>query len=191
MLTCCVGGTKLNCSVCGKEVPAGALFCPSCGRVIKAASAQASPAAPRTRFTDWFVALATWQKALLVIFGGIFLIAGFAITLALVMTSGLDDPVDRYFAALHAGNVDAAYQELSIATQQQNPIDGFKAMVARSSLLTHIVGHSFNSRSFENDQGALEGTLETDRGGKVSVVIHLIKENGQWKIMSYHLGPSS
>jgi len=128
----------------------------------------------------------TWKKVALGIVTAIALI----ITFAMVMTSGLDEPVDRHFAALRAGNLDAAYNELSIATQRQNSPADFKAMIERNPMFTHIVGHTFTSRSWQNDQGLLQGTLQVEGGGTLPITIHLVKENDQWKILSYRVKPA-
>ena len=128
----------------------------------------------------------TWKKVVLGVVTAIALI----ITLAMVMTSGLDEPVDRHFAALRAGNLDAAYSELSIATQRQNSPAEFKAMIERNPMFAHIVGHTFTNRSWKNNQGLLEGTLDVEGGGTLPITVHLVKENGQWKILSYRVEPA-
>ena len=204
------------CPECGKELPTEAHFCPSCGHVIgasrtpgagasnpsqaaapaptiAAAAAPPPPVAPQAMSANqspglWgrFRAMRTWKKVVLGIVTAIVLL----ITLAMVMTSGLDVPVDRHFAALRVGNLDAAYSELSIATQRQNSPAEFKAMIEHNPMFAHIVGHTFTNRSWENNQGLLEGTLEVEGGGTLPITVHLVKENDQWKILSYSAKPA-
>jgi hypothetical protein len=128
----------------------------------------------------------TWKKVVL----GIVLFIVCVIALAMFATSGLKEPVERHFAALHAGDVVAAYSELSIAARQQTSLDDFKTMLTNTPALTHVTGESFSSRSYNNGQGQLEGTLELDGGGKLPIEIHLVKENDVWKILAYQVTPA-
>ena len=95
----------------------------------------------------------------------------------------------RHFAALRTGDTLAAYSELSVAARQQTSMDAFKAMLTGTPALTHVTGHDFSSRSYSNGQGQLEGMLEIEGGGKLPIEVRLVKENDQWKILSYHVKP--
>lgn len=183
------------CANCGKELTPGAQFCASCGHAIAGDSAHAVPgAAPATTavtppapvqrhgFLGWLRGLKTWKKVVLGI--ATFIVA--VVALALWATSGLDEPVKRHFAALHAGDVTGAYSELSVAARQTTSLDAFKAMLAANPALTHVTGESFASRSYQDSQGHLQGMLEIDGGGQVPIEVNLVKENGAWKILSYH-----
>ena len=133
--------------------------------------------------------MATWKKVVLGVVGGFVLLIAVTITLAFWLTGGLADSVDRHFAALRAGNYEAAYAELAIATQKQNSPADFRAMVANTPMLTHVVSSSYSSRSYNDGQGQLIGMLDLEGGGKLPITVHLVKENDQWKILSYHVGP--
>jgi hypothetical protein len=186
------------CPECGKELPADSHFCPACGHVTAqggAASptAAAAPmAAPVARvpesggFMAWLRRMKTWKKVLI----GIFVFIVGVVSLAMCMTSGLDEPVNRHFDALHAGDITAAYAELAIATRHDVSEADFKAMLERNPALTHVIGHSFSSRNWNDGQGTLEGTLELDGGGRLPITVRLVKENDQWKILSYHVTSS-
>ena len=187
----------MHCTECGGELPPGAHFCPSCGHVLaETGTAAPSPSTPAAQSAavatavagkpglwERFRAMKTWKKVAL----GCVVAIALIITLAMFATSGLDGPVDRHFAALKGGDLPAAYAELSIATQTKNPPDAFKAFIERNAVFTHVVGHTFTTRSWENGQGVLEGTLEIEGGGKLPIKIHLVKENGEWKILSYRV----
>ena len=198
------------CPNCGKQLPKDSHFCPACGHVVEEASAdaaspQATPkaapkaaaapdpappapaaaAAPATKPGLW-KRMKTWQKIVLGVV--VFIIA--VIWLALAATGGLVKPVERHFAALHAGDLVGAYSELSVAARQQTSLDGFKAMVEGSPAFAHVTGESFTSRKVENGQGSLEGELKLDGGGKLPIEIRLVKENGQWKILGYRITPA-
>lgn len=181
------------CENCGKEIPAGAQFCASCGHAaggpqaaIADPAAVHAGAAPVGGFWNWLRRLKTWKKVLI----GIFVFIVGIVTLAMCMTSGLQDPVERHFASVHSGDLTAAYAELSIATRHDVSEADFKAMLERNPALTHVTGLSFSSRSYSGDQGQVEGTLELDGGGKLPISVRLVKENGTWKILSYHVTAS-
>jgi hypothetical protein len=178
------------CSNCGKELGAGVQFCPSCGHAAgvgapaNGAPAAAAPAMARTSggFLGWLRGLKTWKKVALGIVAFIFAV----IALAMFATSGLEEPVKRHFTALHSGDVVGAYADLSIAARQATSLDAFKQMLANNSALTHVTGESFSSRSYQDSQGHLKGMLEIEGGGKFPIEVNLVKENGAWKILSYH-----
>ena len=199
------------CPDCGKPLPPESKFCPSCGRAIIAATPGASaapsaaPAAPASSapplftpgpavasaqetapsFWDRLRAMKTWKKVLLGI--ALFVIA--VVALAMFLTSGLDKPVQRHFAALRAGDIVGAYSDLSIAARQTTSLDDFKTMLTNNPALTHVTDESFSSRTVDNGQGLLEGTLEIEGGGKLPIEIRLVKENDEWKILAYHVKP--
>jgi len=130
----------------------------------------------------WLRGLKTWKKVLL---GIVIFIVG-VVALAMFATSGLDKPVQRHFAALHSGDFVAAYSELSVAARQATSLDQFKAMIAGNPGLAHVTGESFTTREWNNGQGHLEGVLELEGGGKLPIVVNLVKENDEWKILAYN-----
>jgi len=199
------------CHSCGKPVPPDSQFCPACGQSVVAsapggtAAPSAPPAAPTgaaqpafdpapasvltggTSRSFWarVKGMKTWKKVVL----GIVIFIVLVIALALFATSGLDKPVQRHFAALHSGDVVGAYSELSVAARQQTSLDDFKAMLTNTPALNHVTGESYTSRELNNGQGQLEGTLDLEGGGKLPISITVVKENDQWKILSYHVTP--
>ena len=195
------------CPGCGKPLPPDSKFCPSCGHAVAAATpgGSAAPAAappppppsfnpgpvgtfpqePALTFWEKVRAMKTWKKVLI----GIVLFIVVVVALALFATSGLDKPVQRHFAALHSGDVIGAYGELSVAARQQTSLDDFKTMLTNTPALMHVTDESFSSRTVNNGQGLLEGSLEIEGGGKLPIEIRLVKENDEWKILAYHVTP--
>jgi ribosomal protein S27AE len=201
------GAKKMFCPNCGKPVPPESKFCPSCGNTVAAstAGAPAAPAAPsftaaapapsappafnpgpvgasdpgadRT-FWEKLRAMKTWKKVLI----GIALLIVAVVALALFATSGLNKPVERHFAALRAGDIVGA-------ARQQTSLDDFKTMLTNTPALVHVMDESFSSRTVNNGQGELVGTLNLEGGGKLPIEIRLVKENDEWKILAYHVTP--
>lgn len=190
------------CSNCGKPVQPDVKFCSSCGASVGGDAQVSAPAAPiaqpqprparpavseevyseRRGFMGWLRGLKTWKKVVLGIVVFIFAVIG----LAMWGTSGLDKPVEQHFASLKAGDVIGAYSQLSVAARAATSLDDFKAMLKNMPALTQVTGTSFTSRTVENGQGKLEGTLELEGGGKLPIEVNLVKENGEWKILAYH-----
>jgi hypothetical protein len=131
----------------------------------------------------WFRGLKTWKKIAL----GIVVFIVLVVMLAMWATSGLDEPVERHFSALHSGDVVVAYSELSVAARQQTSLDDFKKMLVGVPALTKVTGQSFSSREVKNGEGHLEGYLELEGGGKLPIEVRLVKENDAWKIFAYHV----
>ena len=181
------------CPGCGKPLPPNSHFCPSCGATVAVAAAGPAASAAiadtvasapaREPKRGFFARMKLWQK---VVLGIVVFIFG-VIALAMFATSGLDKPVQQHFSALRAGDVVGAYSQLAVATRQQNTLDDFKGLLASNPALTHVTGNSFTSRSTTNGQGHLEGALDLEGGGKLPVEVNLVKENGGWKILSYHV----
>ena len=118
-------------------------------------------------------------------------VVGFVVVvfaLAMFLTSGLVDPLDRHLDALAKGDLEAAYAETSVAFRDNTSPEQFAAFVRGNPSLSRITGHSFGERSWENNIGSVKGTLKTSDGGVVPVEFRLVKENDQWKILGIKLG---
>lgn len=132
-----------------------------------------------------------WLKIVIGIFAGlgvlIACIAGFVFWLTL----GLVEPIERQLEALKAGDMQAAYEETSEAFRQATPLDAFTSFVGSYPILKDAASHSFPSRSFENNQGTVTGTLTSPTGGVTPATYRLVKENGAWKIIHIDLNPAA
>lgn len=125
------------------------------------------------------------MKKLLKILAGIVAVIGVLIAAALMMTSGVSDSADRFFAEVRAKNYAAAYAQLSADFKASTSEAEFVAFLERSALVA-FNDTSWNSRSVSGDRGELEGTVITDSGGVVPIRLGFVNENGQWKIHSIH-----
>jgi len=135
----------------------------------------------------WLRGLKTWKKVglgFVVFIVAVFMLASWA-------TSGLSDVVDHHFAAVKSGDTVGAYGDLSVAARQQTSMDDFNTMLKGMPALTQVMATSWDSREINNGQGALKGTLELQGGGKLPIEVTLVKENDQWKILSYHVKPAT
>jgi hypothetical protein len=135
----------------------------------------------------------TYQKVLLVI--GV-LMASFImfvlsiIAIAFYATSGITDTVRDQLAALRAGDYVKAYSYTSKDFQSTTSFDEFKKFIDQHPALKNNKDSTFTRREIENNMGAVSGTLEAVDGATTPIEYHLIRENGQWKILYLKLNPS-
>lgn len=110
-------------------------------------------------------------------------IAVFIVMRIIGMTDVLVEPVARQLAALKAGNMEAAYAETSEEFRTVTSQDEFTAFVNEYPALKDASDYSFPRRSFENDQGHIEGSITSSTGEVTPVAYDLRKEKGAWKIV--------
>ncbi len=130
-----------------------------------------------------------WLKITLGIAAGFVVVIGVIVGVVFWATSGLIAPIERQLAAFHAGDMQAAYAETSEAFQKATSVDDFAAFVEANPILKDITDHSFTNRSFENNVGTVSGSLTSSTGGVQPVSYRLVKERGDWKILSIDLSP--
>jgi hypothetical protein len=82
----------------------------------------------------------------------------------------------------------AAYEETSQAFRQATPLEGFVAFVDGNPILKDVTSRSLPSRSIEDNQGTVSGTLTSSTGGVLPATYQLVKENKTWKIIHIKLG---
>lgn len=125
------------------------------------------------------------MKKLLKILIGVVALAAVAVGVVLMMTAGLPDAADRFFAEVKAGNHAGAYRQLSADFRASTSERQFVAFL-EGSALAKFADVSWNSRSISGGQGELVGTVVSDSGGVVPITLGFVKENDQWKIYSIH-----
>ncbi len=126
-------------------------------------------------------------KKILIALGILAVVVTLIIVAVFQMTSGIADVANNFFAEIKAGNIDLAYdsylsEEFKAATSK----DGLKSFL-NGSMLSDYADATWPSRSMENNQGQLEGTITTSSGGTVPLAITFVSENEEWKILSIKL----
>jgi hypothetical protein len=99
------------------------------------------------------------------------------------MTGGIVDTADQFFTAVAAEDHALARTHLAAAFLAETSDDQLTAWFSRLRELGYQ-GASWHTRNIANDQGLLEGSLETGDGGTVPITITLVKESGEWKILA-------
>ena len=122
------------------------------------------------------------MKKLAKILGG--LVVGIVGLVALVfyMTGDLVDSVDDFFVEVSNGEISTAYARLAEDFKTNTSQEQLQAFL-KGTNLNEFKAASWNSRSFNNDTGKLEGTITTKTGKTIPLTVTLVKENGDWKIL--------
>lgn len=103
-------------------------------------------------------------------------------------TEGPEKAVKAFLAAAAAGDYAAAHNYFSEPLKQVQPYDDF-ANAARSQPQFFAITHtSFSNRSIDQNGAELSGNVTLQNGTKVPAQFKLVKEQDQWKLISYNIG---
>jgi hypothetical protein len=96
--------------------------------------------------------------------------------------------VESHLQDLRAGNIDAAYEELSAEYRQQVSREAFGVFVGRHPGLSQYSGFSFRGYSSEGGRASLEGYVNSAKGDRETATYALVKEGAGWKISAIEVG---
>lgn len=100
----------------------------------------------------------------------------------LLLTSGIVEKTDQLFRFIKDNQIQEAYDQCtSEEFRKATSLESFKVFLEASALI-HFKEAKWNSRSIENREGHLEGSVVTKDGGNIPIEVSLVKEKGQWKI---------
>jgi len=120
-----------------------------------------------------------WKKIL----GGFVAFIVLMIGLVMYGTSGMTEAVDEFFIHVKTKHYNDAYDLLSDDFKKSVSQEKFKTFLIQNSL-TEYKDSNWDSRSFENNMGTLEGTITTKSGDTIPLTIQFIKNQDVWKIFS-------
>ena len=120
-----------------------------------------------------------WPKIL----GGVAAFIILAVILAFYFTAGMVGVVEKQLALLQQGDIKAAYELTSKDFQKATSLERFTAFVKSYPSLSQNKGHTFSTRSIENNIGTVKGTLTARDGAVTPVEYQLVKEQGEWRIL--------
>ena len=121
---------------------------------------------------------------------GIGLAVGLGVVLvraALAMTQPVVDSSEQFLALLGQGKTAEAYASTAEGFRAQQDETSFTAAVKQLGLIDYSTV-SWHSRQFENQEGAVEGTLTTKKSGTRPVAVRLVQEGGTWKVLGVRYG---
>ncbi len=121
------------------------------------------------------------KKGCLIAAGVFVVFVAVIIGVAMLATGGVVKAADEFFTRVREGKVQEAYETTSAGFKRETDADGFQRFVKRYAL-DQVASWSWSSRSFQNNQGHLEGTLTLKSGATMTFKVGLVHENDAWKI---------
>lgn len=122
--------------------------------------------------------------------GLVVLLALFAAVMFFIVkkaTTGPEEVVHQFLTAAAAGDYATAHDFFSAPLKEAQPLAEFTAAVEANPGLFQVTDTTFNDRSVDLNGAKLAGTV-TIASGKVPAEFKLVKENGVWKLIGYHIG---
>ncbi len=123
-------------------------------------------------------------KIVIGILGGFVVFVALIIGVAFWATSGPVKAVQGSLDLLKSGDVQAAYDATAQDFKTAVPLTDFQQFLAAYPAFKDYKSVSFGSREISNDQSTLQGSITASDGGVTPVEFKLIKENGEWRILS-------
>jgi hypothetical protein len=117
---------------------------------------------------------------------GIFVVLALIIVIVLVAlqaTKGVAKSAETFFTLIREGKMEEAYKATAQEFQAATSFETFSQFLEITTL-KNFSRASWTTRSINNNLGKLIGSIHTRDGGVVPVEIDLVKEAGQWKILS-------
>jgi hypothetical protein len=114
-------------------------------------------------------------------------VVGIPLGLAFYGTRDAAHTVEAQLTDIRKGDLASAYDRLSADYKSRIGPEEFEFYVESHSILTEEAAVSFSSRSRQNNDVKLEGTLTSASGRQVPIVVLLVKEGGTWRITKISL----
>ena len=130
------------------------------------------------------------------VIGGLAVFVGFALFASLVVfavggifvvTRPVVEASERFLGMLGEGKISAAYAAGADGLRVQQSEASFARAVTQLGL-TDYASVSWRNREINNRNGIAEGTVHTKSGDKKPVLLRLVHENGEWRVVSVRFG---
>jgi hypothetical protein len=99
------------------------------------------------------------------------------------LTSGPVKSADNFFSLIKNGDLNGAYESTSEQFKQNTTAEQFKSFLESSSII-NFNSSFWSSRSVDQNGATLTGSFKTKDDKTIPLEVSLVKENGQWKILS-------
>jgi hypothetical protein len=103
-------------------------------------------------------------------------------------TAGPEIVVHEFLSATAAGDYARAHDYFSAPLKEKQPLDKFQEAVQAQPSMFKVKDTTFNNRSVDLNGAKLGGTLTLESGTEVPASFELVKENDQWRLLSYQIG---
>ena len=102
--------------------------------------------------------------------------------------AGPEKTVHAFLAAAGSGDFTAAHAYFAQGLQEAQPLDKFQQIGAANQQLFQVQDTTFNNRSVDPENAELSGTVTLTGGTTLPADFKLKRENGQWRLIEYHIG---
>lgn len=103
-------------------------------------------------------------------------------------TSGPEEVIHAFLEATAAGDYATAHDYFSAPLKEAQSLEDFSAAAGANPMLFKVTDTTFTNRSVDMNGAELSGTATLEAGTDVPVSFKLVKENGEWKLISYQIG---
>lgn len=121
----------------------------------------------------------------------VLLLAGFIAAIFFTVqkaTAGPEEAVQGFIAAAKAGDYQKAHDYFSVPLKEVQPYEDFVAAAEQNSSFFKITDTSFTNRSIDMNGAEFSGNVTLESGTTVPAQFELVRENDQWKLISYNIG---
>jgi hypothetical protein len=103
-------------------------------------------------------------------------------------SAGPEQAVQAFLAAAGSGDWGAAHAHFSEPLKQVQPFEQFSSIAAANQHLFQVKETTFNNRSVNPAGAELSGSVTLLDGTELPASFKLVKEGGEWRLISYQLG---
>jgi hypothetical protein len=104
------------------------------------------------------------------------------------ITAGPEQVVQDFLAAAGAGNAVEAHGYFSQPLQAEQPLEELSRVIEERPHLFRVTDTTFTSRSRDGSRASFSGTVTLERGTRMPASFVLVKENDDWRLLSYEIG---
>lgn len=134
----------------------------------------------------------SWIKWVALGCGGLVVVAVVVIAAVFLIvkqaTAGPEEVIHEFLAAAAAGDYDTAHDCFSAPLKEVQSLDEFTASAEANPMFFKVTDTTFNNRSIDNTGAELSGTATLEAGTVVPASFKLVRENDEWKLISYQIG---
>jgi hypothetical protein len=103
-------------------------------------------------------------------------------------TEGPETVAREFLEAAAEGDAARAHETFSVPLKQVQPLEDLEAMLQENPSLFATTDATFSTRSVDTSGAELSGTVTLESGTKMPVSFGLVRENDEWKLLSWNIG---
>ena len=123
------------------------------------------------------------MKKFLIILFILAVLAILIVAAVFLLTAGVTGTADDFFQTVKSGDLKAASYFLSEEFKAATSQEEFEAFM-KGTALSDYESATWSSREISGNTAQVEGSVKTEGGGTIPILIKFVKENGKWKILA-------